>query len=200
MLYSLHTAPPYCCLEILYASGYTYTECVNCVYCRKRLRRPCLQLVALLRQWIKLLTVNWDIRWHWFGMHISVWHWKFVGLTKLLRFSKCIQSFPSIPATSYLWLPCVADADIIFSSCGFFFFSSPNLSRRTLDVCHTSTHDVASVRIYNVGLKCAAYGSWKIQDTKNCQKISRHLGTIARLCWAVSPQRRHVLTIGKKTC
>jgi len=29
----------------------------------------------------------------------------------------------------------------------FFFFSSPNLSRRRLDVCHTSTHGVALVRI-----------------------------------------------------
>jgi len=28
-----------------------------------------------------------------------------------------------------------------------FFFSSPNLSRRTLDVYHTSTHGVALVRI-----------------------------------------------------
>jgi len=36
--------------------------------------------------------------------------------------------------------------------CSFFlygssFFSSPNLSRRRLDVCHTSTHGVALVRI-----------------------------------------------------
>jgi len=52
-----------------------------------------------------------------------------------------------------LWPPCVADADIIFSSCGFFFFllflffSSPNLSGHTLDVYHTSTHGVALVRI-----------------------------------------------------
>jgi len=49
-----------------------------------------------------------------------------------------------------LWPPCAADADIIFSSCGFFFFlsfSSPNLSRCRLDVYHTSTHDVAFVRI-----------------------------------------------------
>jgi len=47
-----------------------------------------------------------------------------------------------------LWPPCVADVDIIFSSCGFFnLFSSPNLSRRSLDVYHTSTHDVALVRI-----------------------------------------------------
>ena len=29
----------------------------------------------------------------------------------------------------------------------FFFFSSPNLNRRRLDVCHTSTHGVALVRI-----------------------------------------------------
>jgi len=46
---------------------------------------------------------------------------------------------------------CVADADIIFLPCGFFylsfFFSSPNLSRRRLDVYHTSTHGVALVRI-----------------------------------------------------
>ena len=39
----------------------------------------------------------------------------------------------------------------IFSSCGFFFLSffisSPNLSGRTLDVYHTSTHGVALVRI-----------------------------------------------------
>ena len=48
--------------------------------------------------------------------------------------------------TSLLWLPCIADADIIFWSC-FFFFSSPNLSSRRLDVCHTSTHDVALVWI-----------------------------------------------------
>jgi len=48
-----------------------------------------------------------------------------------------------------LWPPCVADADIIFLPCGFFllsfylFFSSPNLSRRRLDVYRTSTHGVA---------------------------------------------------------
>jgi len=51
-----------------------------------------------------------------------------------------------------LWPPCVPDADIIFLPCGFSFllsllFSSPNLSRRRLDVYHTSTHGVALVRI-----------------------------------------------------
>jgi len=35
----------------------------------------------------------------------------------------------------------------VLSSSSFFFFSLPNLSRRRLDVCHTSTHGVALVRI-----------------------------------------------------
>jgi len=50
-----------------------------------------------------------------------------------------------------LWPPDVADADIIFLPGGFFFllssvffFPLPNLR---LDVCHTSTNDVALVRI-----------------------------------------------------
>jgi len=45
-----------------------------------------------------------------------------------------------------LWPPCVADADIIFLS-RFFLFFSPNLSGRRMDVYHTSTHDVVLVRI-----------------------------------------------------
>jgi len=51
-----------------------------------------------------------------------------------------------------LWLPYVIGQAIIFLPCGFFllsffvfFFSSPNLSGRRLDVCHTSTHGVALV-------------------------------------------------------
>ena len=46
---------------------------------------------------------------------------------------------------------CIADADIIFLPCGFFyllfFLSSPNLSGRRVDVYHISTHGVALVRI-----------------------------------------------------
>jgi len=51
-----------------------------------------------------------------------------------------------------LWPPCAADADVIFSSYGFFFrsfffllFSSPNLSGRKLNVYHTSTRDVVII-------------------------------------------------------
>ena len=55
------------------------------------------------------------------------------------------------PLTFFSWSPYVIGQTIIFLPCGFFFFlsffSSPNLSHRRLDVCHTSTHGVALVRI-----------------------------------------------------
>ena len=77
------------------------------------------------------------------------------------------------------------------------FFSSPNLSRRRSDVCHTSTHGVALVRISDAGLKPAARGLLKNTGRKKLAK-NRHLGTIAQLCRAISLQLRHVSTIGKK--
>jgi len=53
-----------------------------------------------------------------------------------------------------LWSPYVIGQTIIFLPCDFylssstsFFFSSPNLGGRRLDVYHTSTHGVALVRI-----------------------------------------------------
>jgi len=54
----------------------------------------------------------------------------------------------------------------------FYLFSSPNLSGRRLDVCHTSTHGVALVRIKNAGMKYAARGSLKMQDAKKSPKIA----------------------------
>jgi len=75
-------------------------------------------------------------------------------------------------------------------------FSSPNFSRRRLDVCHTSTHGVALVRIYDAGLKRAAR---LVENTgrKKSPKI-RHVRTIAEVCRALSSQVRHISTIGKK--
>jgi len=46
----------------------------------------------------------------------------------------------------------------------FLLFSSHNLSDRRLDVCHTSTHGVALVRIQNAGLKYAACSSLEMQQ------------------------------------
>jgi len=78
---------------------------------------------------------------------------------------------------NWLWSPYGIGQTIIFSSCCLFyllssFFSSPNLSSRRVDVCHSSTHAVALVWIYDAGLKHAARGSQQIQDAKNCQKFA----------------------------
>ena len=85
----------------------------------------------------------------------------------------------------------------LFLSFFFFFFASPNLSRRRSDVCHTSTHGVALVRISDAGLKRAAHGSLQIQDANKFAK-NRHRGTIVQVCRTISSQLRHVSTIGKK--
>jgi len=53
----------------------------------------------------------------------------------------------------------------------FFFFSSPNLSGRRLDVYHTSSHGVVLYRP-NAGLKRAERGSLELQDPKNRQKVA----------------------------
>jgi len=54
-----------------------------------------------------------------------------------------------------------------FLSSVFFFFSSPVLSGRRLDVYHTSTHDVVLVQIWNACLKCAArWAHWKYGTQK----------------------------------
>jgi len=59
-----------------------------------------------------------------------------------------------------------------FLSSSSSFFSSPDLSSRTLDVYHTSTHGVALVRISNADLKVAARGSLQMQDPKTSPKIA----------------------------
>ena len=62
----------------------------------------------------------------------------------------------------------------VVSSIFFYILLSslPNLSRRRLDVYHTSTHGEALVRIQDAGMKRAARGSLKIQDAKNRQKFA----------------------------
>jgi len=94
-------------------------------------------------------------------------------------------------AGHYIFCPVVSSIYLYI-----FFFSSPNLSRRRLDVSHTSTHGVALVRISDAGLKRAARGSLEIQDAKKSSK-NRHLGTIPQHCRAISSQLRHASTIGR---
>jgi len=76
------------------------------------------------------------------------------------------------------------------------FFSSLNLSRRRLDVYHTSTHGVALVRIWDTGLKRAARSWLKIQDAQ----IAIHVpsNNFVGLYFFATSQLRHLSTIGKK--
>ena len=101
----------------------------------------------------------------------------------------------------FLWPPYVIGHAIIFLPCGFFlllssFFTSPNLNRRRLAVCHTSIHS-------GVALRCRSETCCtRLADNtghKNSPK-NRHLGTVEQVCRAISSQLRHISTIGKKTC
>ena len=85
---------------------------------------------------------------------------------------------------------------IIFLPCDFylsFFFSSPNLRGRRLDVYHTLAH--------GANLECRSeMRCTRLAANTGRKKVAknRHLGTIAQLCRAISSQLRHVSTIGKK--
>jgi len=100
------------------------------------------------------------------------------------------------PMEGYLWPPYViGQAIYIFSFCCLFFlFSSPNLSGRKLDVCHTSSHGVALVR--TLGCRSETCCT-RLAGNVGRKKSSRHLRTIVQLCRAMSSQLRHVSTIGK---
>ena len=88
-----------------------------------------------------------------------------------------------------------ADHYIFNSSCGFFLFSSPDFSRRRLDVCRTTTHVVALVRIYNAmqvwNVLHAA--RWKCRMQKNRQK-NRCLGMHHRTIVSgyIFPTKAHI--------
>jgi len=73
-----------------------------------------------------------------------------------------------------------------------FFYSSPNLSGRRLDVYHTWCGPSANLECRSEG---AARASLQMQDPKKSPKIA-----IPQLCRAISSQLRHASTIGKKTC
>jgi len=79
---------------------------------------------------------------HWSCLFIVYWCPTWSRGTPFLPFPPLVHSLP------YFW-PYIFFHPVVCSSFLFFlsFFSSPNLSRRRLDVCHTYTHGVALVRI-----------------------------------------------------
>jgi len=95
----------------------------------------------------------------------------------------------------YLWPPCVVDADIIFLSCFFFFYSLPNLSSRRMDVYRTSTHDTW----------CSPSANLECRSEMCCTRLAGNAGPKkkpsglhSRTLSGKSSQLRHISTIGKK--
>ena len=102
-----------------------------------------------------------------------------------------------------LWSSYGIGQTIIFSSCRLFFFlsfylfSSPNLSRRRLDVCHAYFHTWCGL---SANLRCRSETCCtRLAENTGRKKVAknRHLGTIAQLCRDISLQLRHISTIGK---
>ena len=79
--------------------------------------------------------------------------------------------------------------------CGFyllsFFFISPNLSGRRLDVYDTSIQWCG----LSANLECMSEMCCR-RLGENTGRKNRHFGTIAKICRAVSSQLRHISTIG----
>ena len=74
--------------------------------------------------------------------------WSLTSLFRLIASDKGVSVHDSNTSPIYgmgmpLYFRRVVSSSIYLS----FLLPSPNLSRRRLDVCHTSTHDVALVRI-----------------------------------------------------
>ena len=74
-----------------------------------------------------------------------------------------------------------------------FFFSSPNLSGRRLDVYLPYFHTWCGL---SANLECTSEMCCK-RLAENTGRKNRHLGTIAHICRAVSSQMRHASTTGK---
>jgi len=105
--------------------------------------------------------------------------------------------------TAFLWPPCVADADIIFSSCGFFFFLSSFFPRLISDVAGWMSTILPHV-VWACGLSAnlgCRFETCCIQLAENTGRKNRQKfsiwAQIVQLCRAISSQQRHVSTIGK---
>jgi len=84
---------------------------------------------------------------------------------------------------------------IIFSSCGFFFFSHPISVSQIGCLPYFHTWCGLSANLECRSETCCARLAVNAGRKKSSK--SRHLGTIPQLCWAISLQLRHVSTIRK---
>jgi len=128
----------------------------------------------------------------WFAVLLLTVLWTWITLFTI-KYYGVVKNFCDINV--FLWPPCVADADIIFSSCAFFFlsfifFSSPNLSGRILDVYYTSTLGVALVQIRMQVWNMLFAARWKYRMQKSRQKLppGHHCRTLSGYIFATYRQ------------
>jgi len=109
----------------------------------------------------------------------------------------CCSTFLLIGDCVLLLWPCIVNADIIFSSCGFFFFLLLFLflawSQQSHSGCLPYFYTWCGL---SADLKCRSEMccTWL---TGNTGRKNHHLRTIAQLCQAISLQLRCVLTVRK---
>jgi len=122
-------------------------------------------------------------------------------LIKIKVWSRYIIKVPLRQLGVLLSPPCVADADNIFSSCGLFllssfflsFFSSPNLSRRRLNVYHSWTHGGLSA---NLGCRSEACWKYRTQKIAKNSPFAHHRTTLSGYILATKAR----IDRRKKTC
>jgi len=107
----------------------------------------------------------------------------------------CCWHFRHLIAHSLLWSPYVIGQTVIFLLCDFYLSSFfPHLISAVGDWMSAILHTWCGL---SVNLECMSEMCCT-RLAENTGRKNRHFGTIAPLCWAVSSQLRHVLTIGKK--
>jgi len=122
-----------------------------------------------------------------------------IGYSFIWKVVRAIYGHPYVLMGRPLRFPPVVSS-FFLSSSSFFFPRLFSAVTCRFDVYHTSTHDVALVRIYNAGLRCAAWCT-RLQLAENTRRKNdakiRHMRIIAQSCRAISSQLRQS-TIGKK--
>ena len=100
---------------------------------------------------------------------------------------------------SLLWPPCIADMDIIFYRCGFFFL--------LFFLAYSKQSEIGCLPYFHSW--CGLSANLECRSELCCTRLAEntghknyaknhHLCTITQRCWAISLQPRHVSTIEKK--
>jgi len=181
----VHLAQPGSCLKVKVIDQSLWSQ-MGKNYGRKKfgeLQRP------MAAEGVPLIASFLTRTWIWTSLTSSTLCYKWSVWTRVRAF--LVMAALSSRCGHYIFV-------LWFLICSIFLFSSSNVSRRRLDVYHTSTHGAALLRISDTGLKSVACGSRKIQDAKNRQNSpSAHHRTTLSVCRAIPSQLRHISTVGK---